>query len=140
MSKEKSESLLFEDLTVASNNALGVGDPSGMNLKPKKVSLFDLVKQAGEWEKEITKAPNRLPFPLSDGVSDDLSELYIAAADIQNKVAQAAKSSIISDNENAKKQVKKVYKRLSIIKAQVKKIVNDIDDMGIGTEADEFHA
>ena len=65
MTTEKSESLLFEDLTVASNNALGVGDTSGMNLKPKKVSLFDLVKQAKDWESEITRAPNRLPLAIS---------------------------------------------------------------------------
>lgn len=140
MTTEKSESLLFEDLTVASNNALGVGDTSGMNLKPKKVSLFDLVKQAKDWESEITRAPNRLPFPLSDGVGEDLSDLYIKTAEIQNKIAQAAKSSIIKDNEKAKKDTEKIYKRLSAIKVQVKKIVSDIDNMDVGTDADEFHA
>jgi hypothetical protein len=144
MSQEKNKKhTLFEDLQVGSNNFMGVGKGPGqssMSLKPGKITLMDLIKQAQDWENEMGKAPNRLPFPLQDGLSDQLGELYVDTAQIKSKVAQSAKFSIIKDNEKAYEAVKRVHKKLSTIEAAIKDVVADLDDLGVGTSTGEFHA
>ena len=66
MTDEKKENkTLFEDMSLGSNNYLGVGGGAGqsaMSLKPGKVTLMDLLKQANEWELEMGKAPNMVNF------------------------------------------------------------------------------
>ena len=55
-SEKKKKDTLFEDLQVGSNNFLGVGKGPGqsaMTLKPGKVTLLDLLKQAQDWENEM---------------------------------------------------------------------------------------
>ena len=111
-----------------------------MTLKPGKVTLLDLLKQAQDWENEMGKAPNRLPFPLQDGLSDQLGELYVQATEIKRKVADSAKYSIIKDNESAMKSVKKIHKKLSLIGAAIKDVVKDLDGLGVGTSVPEDHA
>lgn len=141
--KKKENEAIFEDFNTGSNNYLGVGGGAGqsaMSLKPGKVTLMDLIKQAGEWENEMGKAPNRLPFPLQDGLSEQLGNLYVDAMEIKNKVAQSAKHSIIKDNTKAIKAVKKIHKKLSVIGAAIKDIASDIDDLTIGSAVDEDHA
>lgn len=144
MSEEKNENkLFFEDLSMGSNNYLGVGGGAGqaaMSLKPGKVTLMDLIKQAQDWENEMGKAPNRLPYPLQDGLSDQLGKLYVDAMEVKNKVAQSAKHSIIKDNERAFKAVKKIHKKLAVIGQAIKDIAEDIDDLSVGTAAAEEHA
>lgn len=142
-SEKKKNKILFEDLQMGSNNYLGVGKgvgQSGMVHKPAKVTLLDLLKQAGDWENEMTKAPNRLPYPLQDGLSDQLGELYISTEEIKNKVAQSAKNSIIKDNETAMKSIKKIHKKLTVMCAAIKDIVSDLDGLGVGTSVPEDHA
>jgi len=137
---------LFEDLQVGSNNYLGVGGGPGqsaMQLKPGKVTLMDLVKQAKDWEGEMEKAPNRLPYPLQDGLSDQLGQLYVDCTHIKDKVAEYEKFSIIKDNETAKKVTMKIIKKLATIGSAIQSVVKDIDDLavpGIGTRTPEDHA
>ena len=134
---------IFEDLQMGSNNYLGVGGGPGqsaMSLKPGKVTLLDLIKQADEWENEMGKAPNRLPYPLQDGLSEQLGQLYIDTNQVKNKVADSAKFSIIKDNKTANKAVMKIIHRLSAIEAAIKTVAVDIDDLGVGTSTNEFHA
>ena len=134
---------LFEDLQMGSNNYLGVGGGAGqsaMSLKPGKVTLLDLVKQAQDWENEMGKAPNRLPYPLQDGLSDQLGQLYVDAAQVKSKVAQSTKFSIIKDNTKAMKAVKNIHKKMSVICAAIKDVASDIDDLGVGTSVPEDHA
>jgi hypothetical protein len=144
MSQEKKKkNVLFEDFQVGSSNFLGVGGGPGqsaMSLKPGKVTLLDLLKQAQDWENEMGKAPNRLPFPLQDGLTDQLGQLYVDVLEVKNKVAQSEKNSIIKDNERASKAVKKIQKKLSVIAAAIKDIATDIDDISVGTSAPEYHA
>ena len=144
MSREKKKkNVLFEDFQVGSNNFLGVGGGPGqsaMSLKPGKVTLLDLLKQAQDWENEMGKAPNRLPFPLQDGLTDQLGQLYVDVLEVKNKVAQSAKNSIIKDNERAAKSVKKIHKKLNVIAAAIKDIATDIDGISVGTSAPEEHA
>ena len=145
MSSEKNKNkVLFEDLTMGSTGyAGGMGKgpgQTGMVHKPGKVTLLDLLRQAGEWEKEMQKAPNRLPYPLQDGLSDQLGDLYISTEEIKNKVAQSAKSHIIKDNKTAMKAVKNIHKKLSVMCGAIKEIVNDLDSLGVGTSAPEDHA
>lgn len=133
---------IFEDLQ-ASNNYLGVGGGPGqsaMSLKPGKVTLLDLVKQANNWEVEMGKAPNRLPYPLQDGLSDQLGQLYVDTNQIKSKVAESAKFSIIKDNKTANKAVMKIVQKLSAIESAIKSVAIDIDDLGVGTSTNEFHA
>ena len=144
MSQEKNKKeTLFEDLQVGSNNFMGVGKGPGqssMELKPKKITLMDLIKQAQDWENEMGKAPNRLPYPLQDGLGEQLGDLYVKNEEIKSKVAQSAKFSIIKDNEKAYESVQRIYKKLSTISAAIKDVVDDIDNLGIGTSTTEFHA
>jgi hypothetical protein len=144
MEQENTEkNILFEDLQMGSNNYLGVGKGPGqsaMQLKPGKVTLLDLVKQAHEWENEMGKAPNRLPYPLQDGLSDQLGQLYVDASTIKSKVAESGKFSIIKDNKTASKAVMKIVKKLSAIEQAIKSIAIDIDELGVGTSTSEFHA
>lgn len=144
MSKEKKENTnLFEDMQLGANNYLGVGGGHGQNamqLKPGKVTLLDLLKQAQDWENEMGKAPNRLPFPLQDGLSDQLGNLYVDACGIKDKVAQSAKFSIIKDNTSAFKAVKNIHKKLSIIADAIKEVASDIDGLAVGTSVPEDHA
>lgn len=143
MSQEKSKKgILFEDLQVGSNNFMGMGKGPGqstMQLKPGKITLMDLIKQAKDWDSEMGKAPNRLPFPLQDGLSDQLGELYVKTEEIKNKVAESGKYSIIKDNEKANEAVKRVHKKLAILGSAIKDIVNDLDDLSVGTSSSEFH-
>lgn len=134
---------LFEDLQTGSNNYLGTGGGAGqsaMQLKPGKVTLLDLVKQAQDWENEMGKAPNRLPYPLQDGLSDQLGQLYVDASQVKSKVALSTKFSIIKDNEKAMKSVKKIHKKLSTICEAIKSVASDIDEIGVGTSTPEDHA
>jgi hypothetical protein len=144
MSQEKNKKhTLFEDLQVGSNNFMGVGKGPGqssMQLKPNKITLMDLIKQAQDWENEMGKAPNRLPYPLQDGLGEQLGELYVKSVEIKNKVAESGKFSIIKDNEKAYEAVQRIHKKLSAVGAAIQDIVDDIDDLGIGTSAPEFHA
>lgn len=140
--KNKLQSL-YEDLQLGSNNYLGVGGGPGqsaMTLKPGKVTLLDLIDQAKNWEEQMSRAPNRLPFPLQDGLSDQLGELYIGATDIKSKVAQSAKFSIIKDNENMMNAVKKIHKRLSLIEQEIRNVVKDLDQLGVDTATGTDHA
>ena len=144
MSKEKNKKqVVFEDFQVGSSNFLGVGGGPGqsaMSLKPGKVTLLDLLKQAQNWEQEMGKAPNRLPYPLQDGLSDQLGQLYVDTLECKNKVAQSAEHSIIRDNERAAKAVKKIHDKLSKVGAALKNIAIDIDELAVGTSAPEEHA
>lgn len=144
MSKEKEENItIFEDMQLGANNYLGVGGGAGqsaMQLKPGKVTLLDLLKQAQDWENEMGKAPNRLPYPLQDGLSDQLGNLYVDACGVKDKVAQSAKFSIIKDNTKAFKAVKTIHKKLSIIADAIKEVAGDIDNLSCGTSAEEDHA
>jgi hypothetical protein len=141
-SEKNKKDTLFEDLQMGSNNYLGVGKGPGqsaMTHKPGKVTLLDLLSQAKEWDDEMEKAPNRLPFPLQDGLSEQLGELFIANSEIQNKVAQSAKNVIIRDNKKALKQVKKIHKKLTVIGDAIKSVVRDLDELGVGTSTPGFH-
>lgn len=144
MTDEKKENkTLFEDMSLGSNNYLGVGGGPGqsaMSLKPGKVTLMDLLKQANEWELEMGKAPNRLPYPLQDGLSDRIGELYISTSEIKNTVEQSAKHSIIRDNKQALKSVKMIHDKLSKIEEIIKEVVQDIDGLSVGTSAPPEHA
>lgn len=144
MDSEKNKKVtLFEDLQIGSNNFLGIGKGPGqsaMTHKPGKVTLLDLLSQAKSWEAEMDKAPNRLPYPLQDGLCEQLGELYISVEEIKSKVAQSAKNSIIKDNETAMKSIKKIHKKMSVIGAAIQDVVNDLDGLGVGTSAAEFHA
>lgn len=144
MSEEKNQKkVIFEDLSMGSNNYTGVGGGAGqsaMSLKPGKVTLMDLLDQAKEWEQEMGKAPNRLPYPLQDGLSDQLGQLYVDAMAVKSKVAHSAKHSIIKDNEKAMKAIKKIHKKLAVIGSAIKDIAEDIDDLSVGTSAPEQHA
>ena len=122
---------------------MGVGKGAGqsaMQLKPGRVTLMDLVKQAQDWENEMGKAPNRLPYPLQDGVCERLGDLYISTMEIKQLVAQSATHSIIKDNKTANEAVSKVHKKLSIIGAAIKDVVSDLDNLGVGTSTTEDHA
>lgn len=144
MSQEKNKKeTLFEDLNAGSNNYMGTGKGAGqssMALKPKKITLMDLIKQAQDWENEMGKAPNRLPYPLQDGLGEQLGDLYVKNEEIKSKVAESTKFSIIKDNEQAYKSVQRIHKKLSTIGAAIKDVVEDIDNIGVGTGASEFHA
>lgn len=144
MSEEKNKkTVLFEDLTVGSNNFMGVGKGPGqssMTLKPNKITLLDLLKQANDWENELGKAPNRLPFPLQDGLAEQIGDLYVRTAEIKQKVADSSKYSIIKDNETAYESVKKVHNKLSKICDAIKDVVSDLDGLSVGTATNEFHA
>lgn len=69
MSKEKGKKkTIFEDMNIGSNNYLGVGGGAGqaaMTHKPGKVTLLDLIKQAGDWENEMGEStkPTSIPSP-----------------------------------------------------------------------------
>ena len=144
MSDKKTErKTIFEDLNVASNNYLGVGGGPGqaaMSLKPGKVTLMDLLKKADELELEMGRAPNRLPYPLQDGFSDRVGELYVLAAEIKSTVEQSGKHSIIRDNKQALKSMKKIHDKLTKIEDIIKSVVNDIDGISVGTSAPPEHA
>lgn len=144
MDSEKNKNkTIFEDLQMGSNNYLGVGGSAGssaMTLKPGKVTLLDLIDQAKDWEEEMNRAPNRLPFPLQEGLSDQLGELYIDTADIKSKVAQSVKFSIIKDNETMLKAVKKIHKKLSAIERTIKEVVSDLDQLSVDTSVPPDHA
>ena len=101
---------------------------------------MDLIKQAGDWENEMGKAPNRLPYPLQDGLSDQLGKLYVDTLEVKDKVAQSAKHSIIKDNERAIKTVKLIHKKLSTIAQAIKSVSSDIDGLSVGTSVPEDHA
>lgn len=142
-SEKKKNDTLFEDLQIGSNNFMGVGKGPGqtaMHHKPGKVTLLDLISQAKDWESQMDKAPNRLPYPLQDGLSEQLGDLYIAAEEIKSKVAQSAKNSIIKDNTTALKAVKNIHKKMTVIGAAIQEIVSDLDGLGVGTSTPEFHA
>lgn len=141
-SEKKKNITLFEDLQIGSNNFMGVGKGPGqsaMTLKPGKVTLLDLLKQARGLEDEMDRAPNRLPYPLQDGVCEQLGELYIATQEIKSKVALAGKNVIIRDNKTALDSVKKIHKKLTAISAAIKSVVDDLDGLGVGTSAPSFH-
>jgi hypothetical protein len=144
MTEEKKENkTLFEDMSTGSNNYLGVGGGQGqsaMQLKPGKVTLMDLLKQANEWEQEMGKAPNRLPYPLQDGLSERLGDLFVSTSEIKNTVEQSAKHSIIRDNKQAIKSVKAIHDKLTKIEQIIKAVVQDIDGLSVGTSAPPEHA
>ena len=144
MSQEKNKKqTLFEDLQVGSNNFMGVGKGPGqsaMSLKPAKVTLMDLIKQANDWESEMGKAPNRLPFPLQDGLSDRLGDLFVKTQEIKSEVAESTKYSIIKDNKKANEAIKRIHKKLTTIGAAIQDVVEDIDNIGVGSSSPEYHA
>ena len=72
-------------------------------------------------------------------MSDQLGELYVKTEEIKNKVAESGKYSIIKDNEKANEAVKRVHKKLAILGSAIKDIVNDLDDLSVGTSSSEFH-
>ena len=112
-SEKKKNNVLFEDLQMGSTNYLGVGKGQGqsaMQLKPGKITLLDLLKQAKDWDEEMHRAPNRLPYPLQDGLSDQLGQLFVDASQVMDKVAQSTKNSIIKDNKQAMKSIKKIHR------------------------------
>ena len=142
-SEKNKKETIFEDLQMGSNNYLGVGKGPGqsaMTHKPGKVTLLDLLSQAKTWEAEMDKAPNRLPYPLQEGLCEQLGELYVASEEIKNKVAQSAKNSIIRDNKTALEAVKKIHKKITTISAAIQNVVDDLDNLGVGTSTPEFHA
>ena len=144
MSQEKNENkIVFEDLQIGSNNYLGVGKGPGqssMSLKPNKITLLDLIKQANDWENEMGKAPNRLPYPLQDGLSEQIGDLYVRTVEIKQKVAESSKYSIIKDKEQAYKSGCNIHRKLAAIGEAIKEVVQDLDGLGVGSATKEFHA
>lgn len=144
MSKEKNENQpLNEAADLASNNYMGVGKGPGqsaMVLKPGRITLADIVKQAHDWENEMNKAPNRLPYPLQDGLAEQLGKLYVDAVVIKDKVAQSAENPIIKYNTKAIKEMKSIYKKLSAVADAIKSTSAEIDGLSVGTSTPEDHA
>lgn len=142
-SEKKKNNVLFEDLQMGSTNYLGVGKGQGqsaMQLKPGKITLLDLLKQAKDWDEEMHRAPNRLPYPLQDGLSDQLGQLFVDASQVMDKVAQSTKNSIIKDNKQAMKSIKKIHRKMSIICQAIKSVAEDLDGLSVGTSSPHDHA
>jgi hypothetical protein len=124
--------LLFEELSVPGGEYNSHKDnPSGMSQRPKKVSLTDLLDYQRRTDNLMTRAPNVTPYPLTSNLIEHIGDIYVQAAKIQSELGQAYQSPLISDDENAAKTLKNLYKKLEKIKLIVKSVANEMTELEI---------
>lgn len=123
--------LLYEDLTLGSNNAMGVGS-SGMNMKPEKqqITFFDLIDQADKM-KESKPSTSTGPYPIQCNVNDDLADAYVRLADVIQKFYMSIKNPVVRDNKPARKVVVKMIKKARKAQEIIKSFSDDLDKLQI---------
>jgi len=77
---------------------------------------------------------------LQDGLSDRLGDLFVKTQEIKSEVAESTKYSIIKDNKKAYEAIKRIHKKLTTIGAAIQDVVEDIDNIGVGSSSPEYHA
>jgi hypothetical protein len=124
--------LLLEELTVPGGEYNSHKDnPSGMSQRPKKVSLTDLLDYQRRTDNLMTRAPNIVPYPLTNNLIEQIGEIYVQSAKVQSELGQAYQSPLISDDESATKTVKNLYKKLEKIKLIIKSVANELQELEI---------
>ena len=124
--------LLFEDLSMPGGSYNQTNNsPSGSTQFPRKVNLVDLLDYQKRADDATTRAPNVLPFPLTKNVVEQIGDIYVQSAKVQSEFSQAYQSPLISDDENATKAVKSIFKKLEKIKLIVKSVTNDLKELDI---------
>lgn len=129
--KDDNFQILYEDLTLGSNNALGVGD-SGMNLKPEKrqITFFDLIDQADKM-KETKPSTSTGPYPIQVNVNDDLADAYVRLADAVQKFYSSINNPVVRDNKPARKVILKMIKKARKAQNIIKSFTEDLSHLEI---------
>lgn len=123
---------LYEDATLGSNNAMGVGG-TGMNLKPQKVTFMDLFDhyKKQKSEQDEGKAPTLKPYPTDTTVLEAIADSYVKLQDAKSGMLEAAKNPVIKDNKPALKAAAGVYKKLEKAQKIILSLQSDLDDLTI---------
>lgn len=124
--------LLFEDLAMPGGSYNNTNsNASGTSSPPRKANLVDLIDYQRRNDAATTRAPNVLPFPLTKNVVEQVGDIYVQSAKVQSEIGQAYQSPLISDNEDATKAVKTIFKKLEKIKLIVKSVADDLKELDI---------
>lgn len=128
LNKKYKFDMLTEDLTLGSNNSMGSGGNSGAS-KPKRMSIIDLVKAQEMMIDQQDKQPGLLPYPLSTSVLEKFAEAFFAIESVKQILKQTANNPLISDDEDNREAVKKMYKKCRQLQQLIELCGNDLDTL-----------
>ena len=123
--------VLFEDLHMPGGQYT---QTVGTTENPRKVSLLDIIKYQEYLDDELQRAPRVLPAPLTDGVLDQIADLYTKATSIQSELEQTMQNPLIVDSEEAVKVVKEMHKKFEKIKLIIKSLGGSLDKLELATK------
>ena len=122
--------VLLEDITMPGGQYT---QTVGTSEKPRKVSLLDIIKYQEYLDDELQRAPRVLPAPLTDGVIDQIADVYANVTSIQSELEQVMQNPLIVDSADAVKVVKLMYKKFEKIKLIIKSLADNMDELELST-------
>lgn len=107
---------------------LNVGG-KGMNAKPERVSMLDII--AGIEREKKNRNPDMpvIGYPLQNKIPEDLSEIVRMLAEIAGKFKQASDNPVIKGNEKALKASLRILNKLKKSGAIMISLKHDLDDL-----------
>lgn len=121
---------MLEDLTMASNNFASnqTGQGSGIT-KPKKMSVIDLVTAQKDMAEKQKDNPGTLPYPLDTTVLDCLADSWLKLEDVISTIKMTTNSPLITSDEEKKKAVREMYKKIRYAQKIIKSCGDNLDDL-----------
>jgi hypothetical protein len=120
--------IVFEDMTMQFNKwTQGI---SSREMSAQRLSLrdlFDKTMSTSQYPND-TKVPKTLPFPISN-VLNELSSLYVNAANSKRLFEQAMQYPLINKREKAKTSVNTIISKLDNIIDEIKQISDSLENI-----------
>lgn len=120
--------IVFEDMTMQFNKwTQGI---SSREINAQRLSLrdlFDKTMSTSQYPND-TKAPKTLPYPISN-VLNELSSLYVNAANSKRLFEQAMQYPLINKKEKAKASVDTIINKLGNIIDEIKQISDSLENI-----------
>ena len=107
---------------------LNVGG-KGMNAKPERVSMLDIIAGIEREKKNRDTSAPVIGYPLQNKIPEDLSEIVRMLAEIAGKFKQASDNPVIKGNEKAYKAAIRILKKLKKSGAIMISLKHDLDDL-----------
>ena len=119
---------LVEDTMQSSQNFLGTDN---RELKPRKVSIVDLITQYNKLNQDMEKAPNILPAPLNNGIVDHIGDTVTSLESVRMALAEVVENPLIRDNEDSREVVGNMLDKIELIKKGIVSLADDLDDLAV---------
>jgi len=92
--------------------------------KPSHVTVGDLLQASGR--NDQNRAPLELPYPMTH-IVEDMGALFLATDNIESKARQTLNNPLVTESEDASKELKKFIERCDKIKKILGVMTENLD-------------